>query len=79
MQQASGNPGGASVTLQQASDAQADLAVVRIVQALLLNDAGRHDDAVTLWQRVSKAIDQPNRQTMLREGLLHRGRAVFGG
>ena len=79
VQQAAGDPVGASATLQQASDAKADLAAVRIVQALLLNDAGRRTDAIALWDRVSKAIDQPSRRTMLREGLLHRGRAVFGG
>jgi tetratricopeptide (TPR) repeat protein len=78
VQQAAGDPAGASATLQQAANAKADLAAVRIVQALLLNDAGRGTEAIDLWQRVSTAIDQPSRRTMLREGLLHRGRAVFG-
>jgi len=78
VQQAAGDPGGASATLQQAADAKADLAAVRIVQALLLHDAARLDDAVALWKRVSEAIDQPSSRTMLREGLLNRGRAVFG-
>lgn len=76
--QAAGDGQHATGMLQQAADAGADRAAVSIVHALLLADAGQTDAARAKWLRVSRAIDRPDRLTLLRQGLLYRGRAIFG-
>ena len=76
--QAADNEQQAVAILKQAADAGADRAAVSIVHAILLADAGQLDDARAKWLRVSRAIDRPDRLTMLRQGLLHRGRLIFG-
>ena len=75
---AQGDGPAATAVLQQAADQGADQAAVRMVQAMLLHAAGRSDEARTLFNRVAQAIDRPDRQTILRSGLLHRGRWVLG-
>jgi predicted CXXCH cytochrome family protein len=74
---AQGDGMGATSVLQQAADQGADQAAVRMVQAMLLHAAGRTDEANVLFNRVSKAIDRPDRLTMLRSGLLQRGRSML--
>ncbi len=74
-----GSPREASAMLQQAANAKADLAAVRLVQAMLLDEAGRRQDAVTVWTEVTSAINRPDRRTMLRDGLVRLGQSRFAG
>ncbi|MCH2148706.1 MAG: tetratricopeptide repeat protein [Phycisphaerales bacterium] len=72
---AAGDPAAAASELNRAAQLKADLAAIRLVQAMLMAQLGNQTEGDAVYRRVLPRITQLN---MLREGLLNRASGIFG-
>ncbi|MDG2292291.1 MAG: tetratricopeptide repeat protein [Phycisphaerales bacterium] len=72
---AAGDAAAAASELNRAAQLKADLAAIRLVQAMLMAQLGNQTEGDAVYRRVLPRITQLN---MLREGLLNRASGVFG-
>jgi len=73
-QLAAGKHEEARSSLDRALQLKADLASIRLVEAMLLAETGQHAEGETIYRRAAPRIQQVD---MLREGLLNRAAIVF--
>ncbi|MEE3002468.1 MAG: tetratricopeptide repeat protein [Planctomycetota bacterium] len=73
-QLAAGNLQETANSLNLAVERQADLASIRLIQAMLLAEAGQREEGEAIYRKVLPRIQQRN---MLREGLLNRAVIIF--